>query len=209
MIPVRSLRCRGFLFAIFLFASPASPQRIPQVPRLHAGQTLVYQLEISGSRNTKVESRVTGTQSPPAANLNSTGLLQVNLAEIQTTGFHLKTYFSDKDANRPSAEASSVPDKLVEVFVSFDGTASGIKGLDQLSAAQQYAWSVWLNRFTTSMMFPKSGAHQGQRWTTSEPETAAASLHSAMSVGLSSTRLSRAASRGAGRTGGGAGCSAW
>jgi len=170
--PVRSLRCDSFLFVTFLFAGPASAQGIPRAPRLHAGQTLIYQLEISGSRSTKVESSVTGQQSEPAANLNSIGLLQVNLAEIRASGFYLKTYLSDKGASRPSAEASSEPDKLVEVLVSFDGTASGIKGLDQLSAAQQYAWTVWLNRFTTSMMFPNSGVHQGQRWRTSEPETA-------------------------------------
>jgi hypothetical protein len=136
---------------------------------------MIYQIELSGSRSTKVESQVTAPQSPPSTDLNAFGLLHVDVEEASAAGFRLKTYLSENSA-RSSQESSgdqieSAPDKLVEVRIAADGSASQIKGFDKLSTAQQYAWNAWLSRFTSSMTFPKSGVRRGQRWKTSEPET--------------------------------------
>ena len=60
----------------------------------------------------------------------------------------------------------------MEVFISPEGLASNIKGLDQLSPSQQFAWNAWLSRFTSAMTFPKAGVHRGQHWEISEPERA-------------------------------------
>jgi hypothetical protein len=159
-----------------LIALPVRAQRLSLVPRLHEGQTLVYQLETSASRSSKVESRVTGQPSPPQESLNAFCVLQVNVAHADANGFRLKTYLSDKekaktqldssDANKPSA-----PDKLVEVLVAINGTASGIRGLDQLTPAEQFAWNVWLGRFTSTMAFSKGSVRPGQRWKVSETES--------------------------------------
>ena len=175
MTLVRSLR-NGFWFAPFLLANPVWSQRIPLTPSLHAGQTLIYQIELSGSRSTKVESQVTAPQSPPSTDLNAFCLLQVDVEEASAAGFRLKTYLSEKNSARSSQKSSSdqitsAPDKLVEVRIARSGSASQIEGFDKLSAAQQYAWNAWLSRFTSSMTFPKSGLRRGQRWETSEPET--------------------------------------
>jgi len=92
----------------------------------------------------------------------------------------LKTYLSEKASalSRGAAlsDTESRPDKLVEVSISPDGSASNIRGLDQLSPSQQLAWNSWLSRFTSSMTFPKAGVHRGQRWETSEPERAASPI---------------------------------
>jgi len=103
-------------------------------------------------------------------------LLQVNVAHVEANGFRLKTYLSDKETAKiqpDSSEAAktSIPDKLVEVFVASDGTASGIKGLDQLTSAQRYAWNAWLGRFTSTMALPKGDVRPNQRWKISENET--------------------------------------
>jgi hypothetical protein len=159
-----------------LLALPVRAQRIPFPPRFHEGQTLVYQLETGGSRSTEVLSRVTGPQSPPQESLTAFCLLQVNVAHVDRDGFRLKTYLSDKETAKsqpdaPDAAKPSSPDKLVEVFVASDGAVSGIKGLDQLTPAQRYAWNAWLGRFTSTMAFPKGGVRPGQRWKIPESET--------------------------------------
>jgi hypothetical protein len=164
------------LVVTLLLAVPARAQRIPWPPRFHEGQTLVYQLETGGSRSTKVLSRVTGLESPPQESLVALCLLQVNVARVDAGGFQLKTYLSAKEAakNRPDAPDAakpSSPDKLVEVFVALDGAASGIKGLDQLTPAERFAWNAWLGRFTSTMAFPKGGVRPGQRWEIPERET--------------------------------------
>ena len=167
--------CR-FIVTALLLAVPVGAQRLPAPPRLHEGQTLIYQLETSGSRSTKVESRVTGPQSPPQESLTAFCLLQVNVAQVEANGFLLKTYLSDQETAKIQPDAAdaakpSIPDKFVEVFIASDGTASGIKGLDQLTSAQRYAWNAWLGRFTSTMAFPKGGVRPDQRWKISENET--------------------------------------
>jgi hypothetical protein len=163
--------------AILLLAfHPALAQRIPSSPRLHPGQTLVYQLELGGSRSTRVESQVIAPQSAPSVSLNALCLLQVHVEDVTASGLRLKTYLSEKNPAGASqvdaAENSSNPDKLVEVLVSSNGSASQITGLDQLSAPQQLAWSSWLSQFASLLTYPKSGVRQGRRWQASEPETA-------------------------------------
>jgi hypothetical protein len=163
--------------AIFLLAfHPAFAQHLPTSPRLRPGQTLVYQLELSGSRSTKAESQVIAPQPPPSVSLNSFCLLQVHVEEATATGLRLKTYLSERNLANASqsdaAENSSSPDKLVEVFVSSNGSASQIKGLDQLSAPQRLAWSSWLSQFASPLTYPKPGVEKGRRWQASEAETA-------------------------------------
>jgi hypothetical protein len=171
---------RVFLMAAFLvIAAPSSfSQRLQLTPHLHAGQILLYRVDFRNSRNMQTESRVTSPQLPPSSNVNASGLLQVEIVDSGAAGLHIKTYYSERNSPAASSQSrdpqiseSTGPDKLVEVLIIWNGSASQIKGLDQLSPAQQFAWNDWLGRFTSSMTFPKQGIHAGQKWETSEPET--------------------------------------
>jgi len=169
----RSFR-RTMVLAMLAAAVRLEAQRLPSVPSLQTGQALVYRLDLSGSRSTKVGSQLTTPQSPPREDLHAQGLIQVEVAEAGAKGFRLKTYLSDRRSAQPSGAAPetqvSSPDKLVEVFVASDGIASQIKGFADLGPAQQIAWTAWLNRFTSLMTFPKRGVRPGQRWKISERE---------------------------------------
>jgi hypothetical protein len=165
--------------AILAVSAPASfSQRLHLAPRLRAGQILFYRIDFSGWRNMQTESNVASPQLPPS-NISANGLLQVEIMEAGATGLHLKTYYSERNSSAASpaaardshAAGSSNADKLVEVSIASNGNASQIKGLDQLSPAQQFAWNDWLGRFTSSMTFPKTGIHAGERWAATEPET--------------------------------------
>jgi hypothetical protein len=165
--------------AFLVVAAPsASPQRLQLGPRLRAGQILLYDIDFRNSRNMQTESRVTSPQLPPSSNVNASGLLQVEIVESGAAGLRIKTYYSERDypaatsqSRDPQISQGAAPDKLVEVSIAADGSATRIKGLDQLSPAQQFAWNDWLGRFTSSMTFPKQGIRAGQKWESSEPET--------------------------------------
>ena len=162
----------GVLFPVLLFARDG---RLPS-PALRAGQTLFYQLEFSASRATQTESRLSGPPLPPGDELKAVCLLQVEVVEANSSGLRLKTYLSERTEPSPSPNATaapsgSAPDKIVEVSVARNGAASQIKGLDQLSLAQRFAWNNWLGRFTSTWTYPHSSVRVGGKWELDDPET--------------------------------------
>ena len=169
------------LFLILLtFAAPDSfSQRVRLAPQLHSGQILIYRIDFSSSRKLQTESRVTTSPVPSAESLNVSALLQVEVIEATAGRFRLKTYYSERDragsgvsAAGADSTASTTVDKVIEVSIGANGAASQIKGFEKLSPAQQFVWNNWLERFTSSMVYGKSGIHLGQKWQSSEPETA-------------------------------------
>jgi hypothetical protein len=167
------------LAALFAAAAPRLfSQRLQPAPRLHAGQILFYRIDFSSSRNMKTESAVSFPQLPPSSTISASALLQVEILRAGTAGLNLKTYYSERDSSAGASQSqnsktgdSGTSDKTVEVSIASNGSASRIRGLEQLSAAQQFAWNDWLGRFTSSMTFPGAGIHAGQKWQTSELET--------------------------------------
>jgi len=164
--------------ALFALASPVSfSQRLHLSPHFSAGQTLFYRIEFKSSRHIKTESRVASPQLSPTTMVNASGLLQVQVVQASASGLLIKTYYSERDSSPASSppsgaqSAASSADKVVEVAIAPDGSASQCKGLDQLSPAQQFAWKDWLGSFTSSMTFPKAGVTARQKWDMSEPET--------------------------------------
>jgi hypothetical protein len=181
----RRLFARAFLFVALLAvaASNCFSQRLPSAPRLRTGQILFYRIDFSSSRDLKTESRFTTPLIPSAVRVSGSALLQVEVLEASVTGFRLKTYYSERQSDpaaagssAPESNAASAADKVIEVSIASDGAASHIKGFDQLSPTQQFAWNDWLGRFTASMTHSKRSMHPGQKWESSEPETAPAPI---------------------------------
>ena len=163
------------LVALLALAAPGVfPQRLPATPHLRAGQTLLYQIDCSSSRNARTDSRVVSAQSTSPENFHISALLQVEVAEASATRVRLKTYYSERVATSAAAGTTEspapAPDKIIEVSLSPGGSSSQIKGLDQLSTAQQFVWNNWLARFASQLTFPKSGARSGQKWQSIERE---------------------------------------
>jgi hypothetical protein len=178
----RRFRARRVLCAALLWfaATPSFAERWHLRPHLRAGQVFFYRIDFRSSRSIRTESRVASPQLPPAENSNTSGLLQVEIREVTAYGFRVKTYYSERTRNPSTASPQSSasqsgpapsPDKVVEVLIAADGTATGFKGMEQLSPTQQFAWRAWLGRFTASMTFPKAGISAGQKWEAVEPET--------------------------------------
>jgi hypothetical protein len=188
--PVFKMRGRLALARALLFVAlfvPAVPncfsQRLPGAPRLRPGQILFYRIDFSGSRDLKTESRVTTPLIPSAERVSSSALLHVEVLEASAAAFRLKTYYSERQpdptiagSSAPESNAASSADKVIEVTIASNGIASQIKGFDQLSTTQQFAWNDWLGRFTAPMTNSKGTVHPGQKWESSEAETAAAPI---------------------------------
>jgi hypothetical protein len=176
----RPLARTFLLVALFVLAEPnCFSQRLPGAPRLRSGQILFYRIDFSSSRDLKTESHVTTPPIPSAERVSGSALLQVEVLEASATGFRLKTYYSERqpDATLAGSSASELhtpsgADKVLEVTIASNGIASQIKGFDQLSPTQQFAWNDWLGRFTASMAHPTRSVHRGQKWESAEPETA-------------------------------------
>lgn len=180
-----NLFARAFLsVALLTFAgSDCFSQRLPGAPRLRTGQILFYRIDFSSSRDLKTESRITTPLIPSAERVSGTALVQVEVLEASVKGFRLKTYYSERQPDAAAvspparqSNAASAADKVIEVFIAPDGAASQIKGFDQLSPTQQFAWNDWLGRFTASIAHSKKTRHPGQKWESSDPETAPAPI---------------------------------
>jgi hypothetical protein len=169
--------------ALFALASPASfSQRLHLSPHFTAGQIVFYRIEFKSSRHMNTESRVASPQLSPTTILNASGLLQVQVVQASASGLLIKTYYSEREPSPASSPSPAAPssassaDKVVEVSIASDGSASQPKGLDKLSPSQQLAWKDWLGRFTSSMAFPKAGISAGQKWELTEPEATASPI---------------------------------
>jgi len=162
--------------ALFALASPVSfSQRLHLSPHFTTGQILFYRIEFKSARHMKTESRVASPQSSPTTVLNASGLLQVHIVQATASGLLIRTYYSEREPSpaspSPAAPSSaSSADKVVEVSIAPDGSASQPKGFDKLSPSQQFAWADWFGRFASSMTFPKDGISAGQKWELAEPE---------------------------------------
>lgn len=181
MLPkARPIVCLTVVLTLPLNILFAQKLRLP--PQLRLGQTLIYQLDFTGSRTTKTDSHVTLAQVSPSSEVRASCLLQVMVVEANGSEFRLRTAISDRPVaaapGTPVPEDShhAAPDRVVEVQLAHDGTASNITGFDKLSVAQQLAWSSWLARFTSAMTFPDSGLRPGEKWQRSEPETGGSPL---------------------------------
>jgi len=178
-VKARVLFGARFIFCLVCLTAPRiEAQHAKFVPQLHPGQTFFYQIEFGISREMKTESRVVSPQAPQTARLGASGLLMVEVIEASPAGVLLKTYYSERgqtaaprQAPRSPAEQAPGADKAVEVLIAAAGAKSKITGYDQLSTAQQLAWTDWLGRFTSAMAFPKGGIRIGQKWDASEAET--------------------------------------
>jgi hypothetical protein len=178
---LRPIGCAVLFAALLSHAAPPSfAERVQLIPHFRAGQILFYRIDFSSALNAKTQSRVTSPQLPPTSNANASGLLQVEIAEATSSSLRLKTFYSERDSSAAPSQSQETPqtqnraaspDRVVEVSIAADGSASRISGLDQLSSAQQFAWRDWLSTFASSMTYPKSGINTGQKWQTFEPET--------------------------------------
>jgi len=181
--------------ALFLLANPrgagSRTQRVILLPKLHAGQTITYEMRFRLDKNIRTQSTVVSPLGPSGEQINVSGLLRVNVVEVQSAGaravIRAQTRFempnSDTALAVPEAEPSpggmqraDPKGKIVEFTIAGDGRVDNVKGLDALIPEQQQAWGEWVSLFAMAAAFPEKGVKRGEKWESDEAEKSAAPI---------------------------------
>jgi hypothetical protein len=181
--------------ALLLLASPrgagSRTERVILLPKLHAGQTVTYEMRFRLDKNIRTQSTVVSPLGPSGEQINVTGLLRVNVVEVQGAGgravIHAQTQFetpnSDTALTVPEVEHSlggvqraDPKGKIVEFTIAGDGQVDDVKGLDALIPEQQQAWGEWVSLFAMAAAFPEKGVKRGEKWESDEAEKSAAPI---------------------------------
>jgi hypothetical protein len=181
--------------ALLLLANPRAAgsrtERLILLPKLHAGQTITYEMRFRLDKNIRTQSTVVSPLGPSGEQINVSGLLRMNVVEVQGAGgrtvIHAQTQFempnSDTALTVPEAEPSpggvqraDPKGKIVEFTIAGGGRVDDVKGLDALIPEQQQAWREWVSLFAMAAAFPEKGVKRGEKWGSDEPEKSAAPI---------------------------------
>jgi hypothetical protein len=173
------------LFAVYASPAGSRSNRVNLFPKLHAGQTLSYEVSYQSEKQTKTQSSVFLAEPPPNANVDAHALLHLEVLGVQAQGernaIHARARFASPDpgakAKTPngdtlsnSASQENPQEPSVDFTIFPDGRVDQVKGLDALLPEQQQAWQEWVSRFAAAAVFPENGVKIAQKWKTEEPE---------------------------------------
>ncbi len=165
----------------------AGGRRVHLLPKLQPGEAITYLIRFQSEKTVKTESKVVAPMGPNAAQLDSSGLLRVEILDVQETGskaaIHARAQFLPLDSGvspkmngdtKPSGEKQSAepPSKFVDFTISPDGSVNNPNGLDSLSPGQQQAWQQWVARFALAWTLPAHGMKSGEKWISQQREQA-------------------------------------
>lgn len=183
---------RKFILAASVFLSaaaiaPSHDQRVQLLPKLQPGQALTYHIRFRSDKNVKTESAVVTPLAPSASQIDTRGLLRVQILDTQQVegrlSIHGQTEFLVNDTGgvtsknnsqqqEPSRQLLRPDGKPVEFTISAYGFAEKITGLDALSPEQQQLWQEWLARFAMAWALHSPSAKIGDKWKIDQPEPA-------------------------------------
>lgn len=183
------------VFVLLLLANPrgsgSRTERVILLPKLRAGQTIIYEIRFRLDKNIRTQSTVVSPLGPSGEQINLSGLLRVKIVEVQGAGaraaIHAQTQFempnSDTALTAPEVEPSpggvqraDSKGKIVEFTIAGDGRVDDVKGLDALIPEQQQTWGEWVSLFAMAAAFPEKGVKRGEKWESNEAEKSAAPI---------------------------------
>jgi hypothetical protein len=169
----------------------AGNKRVHLLPKLLPGQTVTYLIRFQSDKTVKTESKVVAPMAPEAAQLDTHGLLRIEIHDVQETAggatIHARGQFltpnsgvavkppSDKN---PAGNISHVdPDSAsIEFAILPDGSVNNIRGLDSLLPEQQQAWQQWVARFALAWTLPAGGMKSGEKSKSEQAEQTGAPI---------------------------------
>ncbi len=162
----------GIALCLAAARDSSSDNRVVLLPRLHAGQTLRYQIHGRVQREVTTESRVTSMMKPPDLREDISLGLQLTIKEIRMENSrpvvvaHGEFLFPN-DASSTTGPASN---PKVDFTINGAGLAQKVGGLDNLEPEQRMVWQFWIARFAYGWTLPAEGVKPGQSWKTEEAE---------------------------------------
>jgi hypothetical protein len=172
-------------------ATSAADQRVNLLPKLQAGQTVIYLIRFKGDKKIKAESRVASPMVPNAVQIDAHGLLRIEILDVQMASgkpvIHAKGRFLTLETGvwlkrpgdkKPDWDKQRVDPagKSIEFTISPDGSIEKITGLDSLFPEQQQAWQEWAARFAVTWTLSAPELKIGDKWKSEQSEPAASPI---------------------------------
>jgi hypothetical protein len=150
----------------------SADHRVALLPRLHAGETLHYQIHGRVQRDVTTESRVTSMAKPADLREDISLELEITIKEIRMENGRPVIvahgeFQPPNDAARKNAPAAN---PSVDFTIGGTGQVQKVEGLDNLDPEQRLVWQFWIARFAYGWTLPAEGVKPGQSWKTEEPE---------------------------------------
>jgi hypothetical protein len=179
------------LLAACAYQAGSKAERVSLLPRLQAGQTIVYRIDYSSDKQVSTKSSVVAPMAPNAAQIDVHGILQLKITSVETMGkqsaIHASAIFESLDstlsAKQPKVEQPSIlvarqktEQPIIEFSLLPDGRVNDVKGLDALAPDQQQAWQEWVSRFAVASLFPRDGLRLSEKWKSEQAETSPAPI---------------------------------
>ncbi|MGB2636208.1 MAG: hypothetical protein WAM58_19925 [Candidatus Acidiferrum sp.] len=165
------------VFGVFLFAVGAwCDERVQLFPRLHGGETLQYESRARLNRYVKTKSNVATMFEPTPVQADISMNLQLSVHDFHEMDHRPMMaaeaqLFSEDSSASATSTAPSHPTKI-DFMIGGDGNLSLADGLDNLEPQLRMAWQFWVAQFAFGWTLPSSGAKPGEKWKTTEVETA-------------------------------------
>jgi hypothetical protein len=157
----------------------AGDRPVSLLPKLHAGQKLIYLIGYRSDKNVKTASRVVVTMAPTASQIDAHGLLQIEVLDLQQAGnkvaFHARGQFLTLDSGvwlkkpgdkEPNWDVQRIDPngKTIEFTISPTGFVEKVTGLDSLLPDRQQVWQEWVARFAMAWTLPGNVVKIGDKW---------------------------------------------
>ncbi len=162
----------GIGLCIAAATDSSADHRVALLPRLHAGETLHYQIHGRVQRDVTTESRVTSMAMPANLKEDISLELQITIKEIRMENGRPVIVAHGEFQPPNDAAMKSMPEANPSVDFTVGGTGQiqKVEGLDNLDPEQRLVWQFWIARFAYGWTLPAEGVKPGQSWKTEEPE---------------------------------------
>jgi hypothetical protein len=173
----RGAALRLAVFGLLLLGVAAKCEdRIQLFPRLHGGETLLYESHARLSRYVKTKSNVATMFEPTPVQADFSMNLQLSVHDFHEMDHRpmmaAETRLFPQDSSASATGSATADSVAINFTIGGDGNLSRAEGLDDLEPQQRMAWQFWVAQFSFGWTLPASGAKPREKWKTTEVETA-------------------------------------
>jgi hypothetical protein len=151
----------------------APDERVVLLPRLHHGETLLYDSHAILERHVQTKSHVATMLRPGELRRNLSTSVRLSIQEARLVNDKLLMAAESEllpiDLSTNNQGTPPKPRK-VSFTIGGDGSVTRAEGLDDLDAEQLLTWQFWVAQFAFGWTLPPAGVKPGEKWKSEELE---------------------------------------
>jgi hypothetical protein len=167
LVPVALVLC------LLKAVAGAPDERIVLLPRLHNGETLLYESHAILERHVQTKSHVATMLRPGELRRNLSTSVRLSVQESRPVNDKLfMAAESELLPTDPPATNQGTPPKPAKVnfTIGGEGSVTRAEGLADLDAEQLLTWQFWVAQFAFGWTLPPAGVKPGDKWKSEELE---------------------------------------